>query len=80
MLGKNLAIETDDDLNAYLVVQCWSCGRGHRKKIRTMQPMMMITCLCGSLLPISSEDIQRAAQRVEVLKRLINKLEERKEQ
>jgi len=77
MPGKNLKIETDDDLNAYLVVQCSFCGRNHRKKIGTMRPMLVITCRCGSLLPISSEDVDRAAQRVESLKRLIKKLEMR---
>jgi len=78
MPGKNLSIETDDNLNAYLVVPCSSCGRNHRKMVETLRPMLMVTCHCGSLLLISNEDIRKAAQRVEVLKRLIGKLEERK--
>jgi len=78
MHEKNLSIETDDNLNAYLVVQCSSCGHNHRKMFETLPPMLMVTCHCGSLLPISSEDIRKAARRVEALKRLIGKLEKLK--
>ena len=80
MSEKNFTIETDDDLNAYLVLKCWSCGRAHRNKIGAIEPMPMFTCLCGSLLTISGEDMWQAAQKVDGLKHLIDKLETRKNQ